>query len=402
MNNQESAVIRRVPRTYCGKGCLENLVTECARVRAHSVLFVTEEFFMAHPLVRQLFQKWEESGINVHTFTDVRADPDLELVDILLRSYRDSGIDLVIALGGGSAIDLAKVAALGLSEESKGHGLNCLNPTDASPALPLFTLPTTAGTGSEVTSVAVLTDHQNRVKKGIVSEQIIPQVVFLEPELTRSLPPAQTAFTGLDALTHAVEAFTSTHANAITDVYAREAISLVLAHLRTAFLEPENMEARRCMQLAAYWAGLAFGNAGVTAAHALAYPLGARHHVPHGLAVILLLPAVLRHNSQHLGRTKKWTELESLLSQDNESSGLTADAAVTELCRSVGVVMGLESIGVKRDELREMAESASEIERILKNNPAPLLRNPDAIYAIYLDAFSREGLKKEQEVRHEG
>jgi alcohol dehydrogenase class IV len=387
MNTQQSASVHRVPKVYFGAGCLREVTHECSRIGARRVLLVSEDVIRSQPQVVELRESLGCSGIAVFSFTEVVPDPTVGLIEDLLNAHATSQIDLVIGIGGGSAIDVAKVAALGLA--GSGPSGHYLEPAESAVALPLLAVPTTAGTGSEVTAVAVVTDTLHRVKKGVVSEQIIPVAVFLEPALTQSLPSPQTAYTGLDALTHAVEAFTSKNANAFTDVYARQAIALIRDHLPTAFAEPSNLKARAAMQQAAFWAGLAFGNAGVTAAHALAYPVGARHHAPHGLVVALLLPAVLRHNRRCAVQTERWEELDDLLGPLGSAPGLTADQAVVSLCQRLRVETGLASIGVEESELRDMAQAACEIDRILRNNPAPLSGDADSIYHIYRDAFEK-------------
>ena len=375
----------RVPKTHCGAGCLSRLAHECSLLGAKNLLVVADRWLLASPLMEGVVSQLQAHSIAFGIFSDVRPDPEIEHVQNLIAQYRDRSIDLVLAIGGGSAIDIAKISALGLHESCKGDEF--LNPSEGSRALPLVVVPTTAGTGSEVTAVAVLTDAKNQVKKGIVSEQIIPQVVFLDPLVTLSLPPDQTAYTGLDALTHAVEAFTSRNAQPFTDLFAAEAIEIVRENLHLAVEFPQSIPAREKMQRAAYCAGLAFGNAGVTAAHALAYPLGARHHVPHGLAVVLLLPAVLEHNVSQSLQNEKWLRLAALLSGKEDARAEDVSRYVSQICQRVQVKMGLKQIGVTSNELLPMAEAAADIERILKNNPVPLTHDVASIYKIYQRAW---------------
>lgn len=354
--------IQRVGPTLSALGTRRPLIVTCAELRTAGALTLLtqalEQVADVHPVI----------------FDAITPDPDIDLIERLVIHGRSERVDAVIALGGGSPIDSAKVAAVLIPTAETVRAVLAKGVTHS--RMPLIAIPTTAGTGSEVTPVAILTDPEGRIKKGIVSEKLIPQVAILDPALTVGLPAAQTAFTGLDALTHAVEAFNSKKATPLTDFYAKAAIPLIMKNLRRAFHDGSDLEARAGMQMAAYYAGIAFANASVTAAHAFAYPLGARYHLPHGLAVILMLPAVLEYNqSANLAR---FAELARLLTGDPKAGPDDVVPSVVRLCRELDIQLGLRNRGVEPEALPDMAESTLSIRRILDHNPRPITELKDS------------------------
>ncbi len=382
-NVQDQAHLLRMPELKSGQGSLGILNEKLPAWHVHRLLVVTSPELVACGVYQQLLAAIEQpSDRQVFCFDQVTSDPSLDLVEELVAFGRGCEVDAVLALGGGSPIDAAKVAAALIGTDQTVKSL--LGTDLVTHMLPFIAVPTTAGTGSEVTPVAILTDLDDQTKKAVVSEKLIPRLAILDPELTLNLPQHQTAFTGLDALTHAVEAFNSKKATVLTDFYARAAMQLIMTHLRRAFQNGADQEARSAMQRAAYYAGIAFANAGVTAAHAFAYPLGARYHLPHGLAVILMLPAVLEFNQ--VGQQDRFRELAQILTGDRAAGPDQVVPCLVTLCQDLNITLGLVHAGVEEAALNEMTESVLTIRRILDNNPRPIV-DSDQASAIFQRAY---------------
>lgn len=241
--------------------------------------------------------------------------------------------------------------------------------------VPTMLVPTTAGTGSEVTPIAILSDHTDRLKKGIVSPYLFPEVAVLDPELTIPLPAQVTAATGMDALIHAVEAFTSKNATSMSDMLARQAMSIIFRSIRTAYGDGTNLDARGKMLEGSLLAGMAFANAGVTAVHAFAYPIGAEFHIPHGVANSIMLTPVMAFNM--LGIPSKFAEMAKIFGMN--ISGMNEREAATEaiealrvLSNDLGLPRSLSQYGVKEEHVPALAEGVMKVTRLLANNPREL------------------------------
>jgi alcohol dehydrogenase class IV len=240
------------------------------------------------------------------------------------------------------------------------------------PGIPTFLIATTAGTGAEATPNAILTDVEANLKKGIVSPYILPRAAVVDPLLTLSMPSRVTSFSGMDALAHAIEAYTSINATSLTDMYAQEAIALIGRSLRTAVARGQNLEARHDMAIASLYAGIALANAGVTAVHALAYPLGGEFNVPHGVANGLLLPHVMEFNV--LGDIPKFAQVGELMGERVEALSLLDQAyrsveAVKSLVRDIDMPQSLTELNIPKEAVPRMAEAAMKVTRLMNNNP---------------------------------
>ena len=324
-------------------------------------------------------------GISWTLFDKVEPDPSIRIIEEGVAMAKAEKIDVVIALGGGSSIDAAKVIAALANSDQKVDDIIGEDKITGSP-LPLIAIPTTAGTGSEVTHIAILSDERDQLKKGITSPKIIPAYSILDPILTISKPPSLTANTGLDALSHAVEAFTSVNATLLTNVFAREAITLILGNIRIAYTDGKNVEARYRMLLGSHLAGIAFSNAGVTAAHALAYPLGARYHISHGASVMLLLSSVLEYNCA--GNEELFKQLSSLFTGKPAEECQPVDVIneLNALCETLNMPANLEAVDVDETLIPEFSESALKVVRLLRNNPRPITDTEDTRW-IYERAY---------------
>ena len=316
-------------------------------------------------------------------FSDVVADPLEEMVLAAAATARREGIDGVVSVGGGSSMDTAKlVAVLACSEQplEEMYGVGLVK----GERLPLVLAPTTAGTGSEVTPLSIVTTGTSE-KKGVSAPQLIPDWAILDAELTIGLPAAVTAATGIDAMVHAIEAYTSKHKkNPVSDCLAREALSLLGANIRTACTTPADRDARGAMLLGSMLAGMAFANAPVAAVHALAYPLGGHFHVPHGLSNAMVLPYVLEFNAP--AAAGAYAEIAPLLFPElagKDEAGRVA--GMIEAFKTLGPELGMDpklsSVGVNHNHLPMLAEDAMKQTRLLVNNPREMTL--EAAQAIY-------------------
>ena len=313
---------------------------------------VTDPFMMKSGFADQVFSHLERAGIPHTVFDAVEPDPSLETVTRGAIAFVRAEADLIVALGGGSAIDTAKAIAFFAHK--------------ADPARPrplLAAIPTTSGTGSEVTAISVVTDKANEVKIPLNDELLIPDVAILDARFTRTLPPHVTAVTGMDVLTHAIEAYTSRDSNAFTTIYAEQAIRYVFSYLYRAYQQMDDMEARENMLLGSCMAGMAFNNSGLGITHSMAHSLGGLFHVPHGLANAVLLPYVIRFNSFDAGvRYRDIARFLGLEAATVEEGVTSLIKAVRDLNVSMNIPEGIRSLKVNetvfRDHLDTMANNA--------------------------------------------
>lgn len=386
-----------------GRGAAQHTGQIAERLKLRRVLLVTDRHLIAAGLERQVREPLEAAGVNVEVFAGGEPEPSLDLVEQCVAEARRFQPDGLLGLGGGSNMDLAKIAAVVLAY---GGGPRDYVGEDRvpGPVLPLICVPTTAGTGSEVTAASVLTDKANQIKVGVLSNYLRPAVAVVDPLLTVTCPAKVTADSGIDALTHAIEAYTAVDnenfplpagersvyqgRHPLGDCLAEKAIELVGRHLVKAVKEPDNLEAREGMALAATVAGLSFSNVGVALVHAMEYPVGGAVHCSHGAGNGLLLPFIMRYNLPV--RLTQFARVARLLGE--ETTGLNeqqaaerAITAVERLKAAIGIPARLEDLGVVRDQLPLFAEKAFGIKRILRVNPR--VPSVDDILGVYRAAF---------------
>ena len=349
--------------------------------RADNVLVVTDPGIIKCGIYRKLKNVLLGNSVENFLYSDVTPDPSLDLIDDVLNFALDKKIDFVIGIGGGSSIDTAKVVSALLTNRKSIYeyiGTDLLE----NDAVPLVAIPTTAGTGSEVTPIAILSDEKEQLKKGIVSEKIIPKYALLDPVLTTGMPKQITAYTGMDALAHAVEAFTSVNANDYTDALAQKAISLILENIEKAYNDGDNLQAREKMMLGSLMAGIAFANAGVTAVHAFAYPLGGMFHVPHGLANSIMLEPIINFNSQ--GNSAKFRELALCFDKNSNSPDVIIEK-LRELNAVLDIPKSLKELNIPETAITQLSEGAMKVTRLLANNPRKItLEDAKMIYGSIL------------------
>ena len=374
----------------CEAGAARRLAGLCRERGAGSVLIVTDPGITRLNLLEDVMPGFAAEGVRVGIFDQVLADPPEAVVLAAVEQARAAQVDLVIGFGGGSSLDVAKLVAL-LAHPRCAQTLQEIYGVGNAKGqrLPLIQVPTTAGTGSEVTQIAIITTGET-TKLGVVSPLLLPDLALLDADLTLGLPPAVTAATGIDAMVHAIEAYSSAlKKNPLSDLLAREALRLLATNLETAVSQGRNRAARQAMLLGACLAGQAFANAPVAAVHALAYPLGGHFHIPHGLSNALVLPHVLRFNAP--AASPLYAELAPLVLGERLRPGDAASLAeqlieeLAALSQRTGLPTRLRDAGVPEAMLAQLARDAMQQQRLLVNNPREL-READAL-AIYQAAF---------------
>jgi alcohol dehydrogenase len=361
-----------------GSGCLAAFADDVRKAGFRRIFLVS-----APPLGGRTGPLVEKIGRErVCLYEGIEAEPDIADFEEALAAARGFGAEAVIGLGGGSVLDTAKlVAAFVRSDQElrEAFGINLLKSRNAY----LACLPTSAGTGSEVSPNAILLDRQDLLKKAVVSPFLVPDAAYVDPELTLTVPPAVTAATGMDALTHCIEVYTNRHAHPMADLYALEGVRLIARHLERAVRDGFDLEARECLALGSLYGGLCLGPVNTAAVHALAYPLGGEFHVAHGVSNAVLLPAVMEFNLQAVPR--RYAEVAQALGA--EPAGTDDETArrgvqlVRELNSRCGVPPSLEALGISEEAIPGMAEAAMKVTRLLKNNPRDLtLADAEAIY----------------------
>lgn len=370
-----------------GVNASEKLVEYIQQLNMTRILVLTDKGVLNSLAVKNIEQNLINHSISYSIYSDITPEPEIEVVLKTKTFFDNDTFDGVVAIGGGSVIDTAKCVAIYGNNDGPLENLFGENKVKHK-GLPVIVLPTTAGTGSEVTNISILSDTKNQVKKGIVSDYLLPDVAIVAPELTLSCPPSITAASGVDALVHAIESFISVNASPLTDALAIQAMTLIMRSLPIAYANPENMQAREDLANASLMAGLAFGNAGVGAVHALAYPLGGRFHMAHGVSNALLLPYVMEFNK--IACLEKFKVIAKCFDEpiDNCNAIQIADKVIQRLyslCEMVNIPTGLKSFGITKEIIPELAAEAIKGERLLRNNPRRL--NLKEIEQIYESAY---------------
>lgn len=380
----QPVTLQQPARIVFGNACAPQCGAWLAQRGVKRALLVTST--PVRPVLEGVRAALQAAQVEVVLAPMVDAEPTTELFEHILAQARAAGIDGVLGIGGGSAIDVAKlVAALAHSRQTvpEVYGINRLSGR----ALPLVCLPTTAGTGAEVSPNAILLDTVDELKKGVVSPFLVPDAAFIDPLLTVSVPPAVTAATGLDALTHCIEAYANKFAHPITDVYALQGIRLIAPHLLRAIRHGADLEARAALSLGSLYGGLCLGPVNTAAVHALAYPLGGRFHIAHGVSNALLLPHVMRFN--YSAAPERFAEISLALGCPRQASvAAQAELGVTwlaQLSRDCGVPQTLSALNIPGSAIPALARSAMQVTRLLQNNLRPL-GEADAI-GIYEAAY---------------
>jgi alcohol dehydrogenase class IV len=358
-----------------GFGAIDDLVSSFDLTSKSRVFVVTDPGIVKSNLLGKLLSPLESAGIEATVYDKVRADPPEEIVLEAAELARAAGSEAIIGFGGGSSLDVAKLVSLLANNKLRLQDIYGVNNVKAE-RLRLALIPTTAGTGSEVTPIAIVTTGAAE-KKGVVSPVLLPDLALLDPELTMSLPPMVTAATGMDAMVHAIEAYTSINANnnPLSRGLALQALSLLAGAIRTAVKNGSDPAARGDMLLGSMLAGQAFANSPVAAVHALAYPVGGHYHVPHGVSNVLVLQHVMRFNLEISGDA--YAELATAAFPHLADHPMNVRATklidgLASLAEEISLPQRLREVGIDRSQLAMLAEDAMKQTRLLTNNPKQL------------------------------
>ncbi|MBQ3525885.1 MAG: iron-containing alcohol dehydrogenase [Akkermansia sp.] len=368
-------------KLLCGELALERIPNELQHLNAERPLVLSDAVLAKIGTMALVTQAMEAEGVAAAAvFTDIPVDSSLAVVNRIAAYYREQGCDSIVAIGGGSVIDTAKGVRLVLSQNTDDiFAISGLENVARGKHIPFIVVPTTAGTGSECTGVAVIRNDANGVKMEFLSPFVEPDVAVVDPRMTEGLPPKATASTGMDALCHAVEACTCLQANPLSTAYATAAIRLIAQNLETATVNGKNREARFNMAVASTMAGIAFSNSMVGAVHAIGHALGGVCHVPHAVAMTILLPHVMRYNLSHSAGA--YAELlpwlvgqDAAMATPPETRAEASIAAIEALGRKLNAACGLpltlSAAGVSKDDFPKVAEFAV--------NDGALIVNPRA------------------------
>jgi alcohol dehydrogenase len=367
-----------------GKGTLAQLPDEITALSAGKVLIVT-----ITPLLNQvspLIATLEEKGVKVTVNTSITNEPSFADVQQMLNEVKGFNPDVVVGIGGGSVLDVAKLIAALLDNEQGLKDIVGIGFLKSRPKK-LICLPATSGTGSEVSPNSILVDETDNQKKGFISPFLVPDIVYVDPLLTMSVPPAITAATGLDALTHCLEAYTNLFAHPLIDVYAFEGMRLIAAHIVTAVQNGNDEEARTQVAMGSLLGGFCLGPVNTAGVHALSYPLGSTFHLAHGLSNALLLPYIMEFN--YMAAPKRYADVAIALGCEREAddvkTALKGIDKIRSLISACGIPARLRDVNIPKEAIPQMAVDAMKITRLLKNNPRPITE-ADAI-DIYNAAY---------------
>ena len=366
-----------VPRIVHGFGCISQLDAEVKSLDGSRVLLITDPGIKAAGLLETVVPVLERANLPCHVFSEVEADPRIEVVTASIEEAKKFDPDVIVGLGGGSSLDISKVTSVMLRNKGSVHdyfGMELV----PEPGVPLILIPTTAGTGSEVTSISVLSDTKSNVKKGVVSRHMFARVVMLDPALTIGLPPRITAMTGMDALVHAIESYTGVRATVFTDTLNLQAIRMIANNLRKAYANGENRLARENMLYASCLAGMAFSNTQNGLVHAIALAIGGKFHLPHGLLTSFICPWVMEFNL--LAVPEKYLMIAEAFGEMTEGMAETDGArravrAVKSLLDDLNISYRLGSYDVPREEIPALAKAAIGAVRLISNNPRKVTEN---------------------------
>jgi len=373
--------------SYVGLGAVQKAGEEARRLRATQAVVITDPGLVKAGVADEVKSILVKAGIPTEIYSEVETEPSIESVERCFEVVKAGGYDLLVGLGGGSSMDTAKGCSLLSANPGSIRDYFGVDKVQKK-GLPTILIATTSGTAAELTPNAIFADKEKQLKAGVVSPLIMADVAIVDPLLTLSVPPYVTAFTGMDALTHAVESYTAIKATHHTDLYALESIRLIAANLRTAVANGSNVEARYYMALGSYLAGFSLTNAGAGAVHAMAYPLGSQYHVPHGVANAVLLPYVLEFNI--LGDLPKFARIAEAMGEDviglsPRAAAERAVEAIRQLSADIGIPQRLRDLGVKQESLAGFVPGTMSATRLIDNNPRRI--TADDVLAIFQKAW---------------
>ena len=351
-----------------GTGCIETFTEDYKKMGLQRLMVLTAPPIL--PLIEEPLANLKAAGVSIEIFQNILAEPTVNDFNQILEVARQFKADSVVGIGGGSVLDVTKLVAAFLNSNQQVE--DCFG-TGFIKAKGLWfaCLPTTAGTGSEVSPNAILLDERDHLKKGIVSPYLIADAAYVDPKLTWTVPSKVTADTGMDALTHCIEAYTNKFAHPSVDIYALQGIRLIAANLEKAVKDGKNVEAREALAFGSLYGGLCLGPVNTAAVHALSYPLGGEFHIPHGLSNAILLPSVMKFNMP--ANVKRHAEVAIALGcepgKNDEETAQRGVEFIYRLAEAVGIPKKLTDLGIPQTAVPGMAKAAMQVQRLLKNNP---------------------------------
>ena len=368
IKNMKSITLLQPQKIVFGTGCIQTFVEDYLKLGCRQLFVVTAPPIM--PLIEDAIQQLTKAGINTTVYSDIKAEPTVSDFKEVLGMARSFGADSVVGIGGGSVLDVTKLVAAFVNSNQQVE--DCFGTGFVKQkGLWFACLPTTAGTGSEVSPNAILLDERDHLKKGIVSPFLIADAAYVDPKLTWTVPAKVTADTGMDALTHCIEAYTNKFAHPSVDIYALQGIRLIAANLERAVKDGKDVEAREALAFGSLYGGLCLGPVNTAAVHALSYPLGGEFHIPHGLSNAILLPSVMKFNMP--ANVKRHAEVAIALGcepgKNDEETAQRGVDFIYQLAEAVGIPSKLTDLGIPQTAVPGMAKAAMQVQRLLKNNP---------------------------------
>ena len=364
----KSITLLQPQKIVFGTGCIQTFVEEYKKSGFKRLFILTTP--PIRPLIEETIVELTQAGVTTEVYQDIMAEPTVNDFKRILEIARQFQTDSIVGIGGGSVLDLTKLVAA--FKESSQQVEDCFGTGFIQKkGLWFACLPTTAGTGSEVSPNAILLDERDHLKKGVVSPFLIADAAYDDPKLTWTVPAKVTADTGMDALTHCIEAYTNKFAHPSVDIYALYGIRLIAANLERAVKNGKDVEAREALAFGSMYGGLCLGPVNTAAVHALSYPLGGEFHIPHGLSNAILLPSVMKFNAE--ASPKRYAEVAVAMGcepgkDDNETAQRGVEF-IYKLAESVGIPKKLTDLGIPQTAVDGMAKAAMEVQRLLKNNP---------------------------------
>ena len=358
---------------YGGENAMDNIAAIIKTLNAKKVAMFTDKGLRSLGLFGLAEDVVKTTGVSYYVLDDLPPEPSYMAVQKIVDEFKVSGADLIVACGGGSVMDAAKLASVLVTDE---YGVKELldNPGMARKCVPIVLIPTTAGTGAEVTPNAIVGVPEKELKIGIVNDNMIADYVILDARLIKNLPRKIAAATGVDALAHCIECFTSNKANPFSDMYALEGCDLILNNIERACDDPEAMEEKNRMQIAAYYGGLAITASGTTAVHALSYPLGGKYHIAHGVSNAILLAPVMRFNAQDPAFRERLALAYDRCCHDKVKCETVDEKSAWMIAKMEGIVKhldiptSLKEFGVPESDLEGLVEAGMQVQRLLVNN----------------------------------
>ena len=372
---------------YGGENAMDNVTSILKSNNVKRVAMFTDKGIEACGLFALPEEAVKAAGVEYYVLDDLPAEPSYMAVQKLVDQFKESGADMIVACGGGSVLDAAKLASVLVTDE---YGVKELldDPGRAQKCVPIILIPTTAGTGAEVTPNAIVAVPEKELKVGIVNPNMIADYVILDARLIKNLPRKIAAATGVDALAHAIECYTSKKANPFSDTFAMEALDLILNNIIPACDDPEAMDAKNKMQIAAFYAGIAITASGTTAVHALSYPLGGKYHIAHGVSNAILLAPVMRFNAPYCqdrlaAAYDRCCHDEVKTCVTNEEKTAWVISTLEHIVRHLEIPTSLKEFGVPAEDLDGLVEAGMQVQRLLVNNMRPV--TPEDAKKLYLE-----------------